>query len=122
MIAPEQVIDGNRITVKALNANTACTFRAHFNDGAPKPTESVSQDIDITTEAAIQVPNAEMDGWNIEATKKLGKGKWNGLNPTTYYAYIPNSDSWATSNAKTFNHSSSGNMNYAINAVPFVIY
>ena len=121
-IAPEQAIDGNRITVKALNANTAYTFRARFNDGAPTPTESVSQDFVITTEAAIQVPNAEMDGWNIEATKKLGKGKWNGLNPTTYYAYIPNSDSWATSNAKTFNHSSSGNMNYAINAYPSVVY
>ena len=120
-IKPTQTVSGNKITVTGLSANTSYTFRAHYIDAITATNTSVSSEITITTESASQVPNADMNDWNTEATKKVGKTKWNGLNPTTYYAYIPKSGSWATSNAKTFNHSSSGTMNYAINAYPSVV-
>ena len=120
-IKPDQTQSGNEITVTSLNPATSYTFRARYADGTESSNDSTSPEVTVTTEDALQVPNADMDGWNIEATKKLGEGKWNGLNPTTYNAYIPNSGSWTTTNAKTFNHSDSGNMNYAINAYPSVI-
>ena len=121
-IKPSQTVNGNAITVTGLNGETSYQFRARYADNAVVPNESVSTEVSITTEAETQVPNADMNGWNVESTKSLAKGMLNGLSPSTYNAYIPNSGSWATTNAKTFNHSSSGRLNYCINAYPSVIY
>ena len=118
-LKPVQTQDGNLLTVSGLTAGTNYTFRAMVKDDAGRT--GYSDILNVATEAATQVPNADMNGWNVEATKKLAKGMWDGTSPITYDAYIPNSGSWATTNAKTFNHSESGNMNYAINAYPSVI-
>lgn len=79
----------------------------------------ISNEIKFRTEEEATIPDANMDEtWNIENSRELAKGKWDGLSKTTYYAYKPQSGKWATTNSKTFDHGS----NYAINAYPSVIF
>lgn len=72
---------------------------------------AASVEYSFTTESALQVPNANMNDWNVEEQAKLSG--------TTWSAYIPNSGSWATTNAKTF-RSPHGAMDYVCNAFPSV--
>ena len=120
-VEPTQSYSGNIITVTGLNAGKSYNFRTKYDDGYNEPLYFASTS--IQTEESLQLPNSDMNDWNLEKSIALGEGKWNGLNPTTYYAYKPNTGNWATTNAKTFNHGENhGALRYAINAYPSVIY
>lgn len=115
-MTPTQTIDGDQIAVVGLTPGCVYTFRAIYDDGNITPVPLQSAYSTLSTETPIQLPNADMNNWDIEHSRDLATTKWDGLNKTTYHAYIPNSKSWGTTNQKTFNHGSG----YCINAYPSV--
>ncbi len=117
-VKPVQTVAGSSNTVTGLNAGAEYTFRARLVDSSPSYYSHVSAILNITTEDATQVPNADMNDWNVEATRNLWKTINIFTSKITFTSYKPNSDKWATTNVKTFNQGS----NNAINAYPSVVY
>lgn len=118
-VKPTQQRMGDQIVISGLpedaeKENSYILRATAALGGKEVAAKSISE---ITTERALQLPGGNLDEWNEEATRKLAKGKWNGLNKTTYVSYLPANGLWGTSNKKTFSYGS----DYAINSYPSVV-
>lgn len=116
-ITPTQTVAGDQITVTDLTPGQTYTFRAIYDDGSSVAIPLQSFHNVVSTESSSQLPNSDMNDWDIEHSRDLATTKWDGLSKTTYHAYIPNTRSWGTTNPKTFNHGSG----YCINAYTSVV-